>query len=336
MLSLWLCSLSVLAQQKGGDFIESTSYKKSDEGVRSQQYFPEGQAFVCTNGKNRYTRALYGSYTDWRVETSDVPIFAVAKKSCHRNIRFVVETGDVSIPLESARYCKAAYANGKRAYWLVDSRWGNDTLTIEVIAMPDSEAAVWKIDARAIRQLLCIKAIVSPIAIPKLNRNGDLGADPAGCFEPTEEVLQSIEVSPKADSPIYIKVDVNVVSAMDTKAGQQVFDEAEAYYRQLTHRIVFDTPDPYINTLGSALVLAADGDWDGKTWLHGCVGWRMPLAGWRAAYVGDVLGWNDRAVSHFDAYAKSQVTDVAPIYPHPSQDPQQNLARAEKKWGTQM
>ena len=291
MLSLWLCSLSVLAQQKGGDFIESTSYKKSDEGVRSQQYFPEGQAFVCTNGKNRYTRALYGSYTDWRVETSDVPIFA---------------------------------------------RWGNDTLTIEVIAMPDSEAAVWKIDARAIRQLLCIKAIVSPIAIPKLNRNGDLGADPAGCFEPTEEVLQSIEVSQKADSPIYIKVNVNVVSAMDTKAGQQVFDEAEAYYRQLTHRIVFDTPDPYINTLGSALVLAADGDWDGKTWLHGCVGWRMPLAGWRAAYVGDVLGWNDRAVSHFDAYAKSQVTDVAPIYPHPSQDPQQNLARAEKKWGTQM
>ena len=336
MLSLWLCSLSVLAQQKGGDFIESTSYKKSDEGVRSQQYFPEGQAFVCTNGKNRYTRALYGSHTDWRLETRDVPIFAVAKKSCHRNIRFVVETGDASIPLESARYCKAAYANGKRAYWLVDSRWGNDTLTIEVIAMPDSEAAVWKIDARAIRQPLCIKAIVSPIAIPKLNRNGDLGADPAGCFEPTEEVLQSIEVSPIADSPIYIKVNVNVVSAMDTKVGQQVFGEAEAYYRQLTHRIVFDTPDPYINTLGSALVLAADGDWDGKTWLHGCVGWRMPLAGWRAAYVGDVLGWNDRAVSHFDAYAKSQVTDVAPIYPHPSQDPQQNLARAEKKWGTQM
>ena len=223
----------------------------------AQQYQPVDDAFVCENGKNRYTRALYGSHTDWRLETSDVPIFAVAKKGSHRNIRFVVETGGASIPLESARYCKAAYANGKRAYWLVDSRWGNDTLTIEVIAMPDSEAAVWKIDARAIRQLLCIKAIVSPIAIPKLNRNGDLGADPAGCFEPTEEVLQSIEVSPKADSPIYIKVDVNVVSAMDTKAGQQVFDEAEAYYRQLTHRIVFDTPDPYINTLGSALVLAA-------------------------------------------------------------------------------
>ncbi|MDE5947988.1 MAG: DUF4450 domain-containing protein, partial [Prevotella sp.] len=47
-------------------------------------------------------------------------------------------------------------------------------------------------------------------------------------------------------------------------------------------------------------------------------------------------GWNDRARSHFDAYAKSQVTDVAPTIPHPSQDKELNLARAEKKWGTQM
>ena len=93
----------------------------------------------------------------------------------------------------------------------------------------------------------------------------------------------------------------------------------------MSTRIHFETPDPYINTLGSALSLAADGDWDGQTWLHGCVGWRMPLAGWRAGYLGDVLGWNDRAVSHFDAYAKSQVTDST-----------LNLARAEKKWGTQM
>jgi hypothetical protein len=84
------------------------------------------------------------------------------------------------------------------------------------------------------------------------------------------------------------------------------------------------------------MVLAADGDWDGQTWLHGCVGWRMPLAGWRAGYLGDVLGWNDRAVSHFDAYAKSQVTDVPATIPHPSQDSAMNLARAEKKWGTQM
>ena len=83
-------------------------------------------------------------------------------------------------------------------------------------------------------------------------------------------------------------------------------------------------------------MLAADGDWDGQTWLHGCIGWRMPLAGWRAGYLGDVLGWQDWAVSHFDAYAKSQVTNVPATIPHPSQDSTLNMARAEKRWGTQM
>ena len=52
--------------------------------------------------------------------------------------------------------------------------------------------------------------------------------------------------------------------------------------------------------------------------------------------MADVLGWDDRARSHFDAYAKSMVTDVPPVIPHPSQDSIRNLARAEEKWGTQM
>ena len=45
--------------------------------IVSQNYRPSGQAFVCSNGQNRYTRALYGSHTEWRVETSDRPVFAL-------------------------------------------------------------------------------------------------------------------------------------------------------------------------------------------------------------------------------------------------------------------
>lgn len=70
--------------------------------------------------------------------------------------------------------------------------------------------------------------------------------------------------------------------------------------------------------------------------LHGAVGWRNELPGWRGAYVGDVLGWSDRAKSHFQYYADEQIKDVPPVYPHPTQDSSKNLARAEKKWGTQM
>lgn len=57
---------------------------------------------------------------------------------------------------------------------------------------------------------------------------------------------------------------------------------------------------------------------------------------WRAAYAGDVTGWTDRAERHFNAYAESQVTGVPPVYPHPTQDEANNLARGVEKWGTQM
>ena len=44
-------------------------------------------------------------------------------------------------------------------------------------------------------------------------------------------------------------------------------------------------------------------------------------------------GWHDRARTHFDAYAASQVTDVPNTIPHPAQDSTMNLARSEKRWG---
>ena len=72
---------------------------------RTQQYMPEGNAFVCMNGHNRYTRALYGSHSDWRLETSDRPIFAVVKKGYHRNIRLVAEIDGHDYSLEEVTPC---------------------------------------------------------------------------------------------------------------------------------------------------------------------------------------------------------------------------------------
>ena len=338
-LLLWfvmLYGLSVSAQkQKIGDFIESTSYNLDKIGVeRQQQYQPRHGSFVCENGHNRYTRALYGSYTDWRLETSDRPVFAVVKKNHHRNIRFVLEKDGVVYPLDETDYCRASYRDGRREYLLKDKRWGEGVVRIEVLAMPDRESAVWRMSSPQFESRL--HAIVCQIAQPKLHRNGDIGADKPGCLEAAGDPLQTVEISFGKGYTAYLEVELDQLHIVEAEMGRRTYQQARAHYRQLASRIQFKTPDPYINTLGGALVMAADGDWDGQTWLHGCIGWRMPLAGWRAGYLGDVLGWNDRAISHFDAYAKSQVTNVEPVIPHPSQDPKMNLARAEKKWGTQM
>lgn len=118
----------------------------------------------------------------------------------------------------------------------------------------------------------------------------------------------------------------------------KAFEQAEQKRKEIAGTVKITTPDPYFNTLGGVLSVAADGIWDETTecWQHGAVGWRMPLNGWRAAYVGDAIGWHDKARKHFDGYAASQVTDVEPTISHPAQDKELNLARAAKIWGTQM
>ena len=278
---------------------------------RKLQYEP-GTAgdFVCVNGDNRYTRALYGSHTDWRLETSDRPVFAVVKKGFHRNIQMKVN----SVPLDSTATCKARYRDGIRWYVLADKRW-NWTLDVVVVALPDEEGAVWCIsktaactDIEAQKEEIQVEVTTSQIAQPKLSRNGDIGADPPGVFEAAPDDHGSVvssAIMSEDKSMAFVVVRLNEVVEIPYQEAYSLFWKSMNFFKQLSSRIHFNTPDPYINTLGGALVLAADGDWDGQTWLHGCIGWRMPLAGWRAGYLGDVLGWNDRAISHFDAYAKS-------------------------------
>jgi hypothetical protein len=314
------------------------AYNEETRGKqRTQQYWPEQGAFVCENGTNRFTRALYGSPTDWRVETSDRPVFAVVKKGHHRNIRFTVN----NVALDSTDYCKAVYRDGMREYMLKDRRWGEGLLRVSVVAMPKQEGAVWQFVSDGLAPMpLNVQTKVCQIANPKLKRNGDIGADAPGVFEhdAQERGLKTSGAISLDDgkTTAYVAVMLDSVANVSFAEAHRLYKEAAQHWQALGQRVQFTTPDPYVNTLGSALVMAADGDWDGQTWLHGCIGWRMPLAGWRAAYVGDVLGWNDRQHAHFDAYAKSQVTQVEPIIPHPTQDPGMNMARAEKKWGTQM
>ena len=44
---------------------------------RSIHYRPDGNDFVLVNGSKRFNRALYGTNTAFRVETGDLPEFAL-------------------------------------------------------------------------------------------------------------------------------------------------------------------------------------------------------------------------------------------------------------------
>ena len=322
--------------QKIGDFIESTSYNEHRRNAtRSLQYTPDGDDFVCINGKNRFTRALYGSHTAFRLETSDRPVFAAYTKENPKHICFKLQTSGGTVALDSTEHCESRYTAGRRSYSLSDPAFGGGSLSITTWALPDKEGAIWQFNARNFKEFHpVLLASISEIRNSKLNRNGDMGADPADSFEAPLQPQQLQSFPVQIDGTLYMLLENQELRTLTTAEGENLFKKAEAARSETASRIRIETPDPYFNTLGGTLAMAADGIWDGEVWLHGAIGWRMPLSGWRAAYTGDVLGWHDRARTHFNAYAASQVTEVPNTLPHPAQDSALHLARSVKKWGT--
>lgn len=135
-------------------------------------------------------------------------------------------------------------------------------------------------------------------------------------------------------NPVYFLIQNGKTVSLSYNDLASLYQKTEATRMQLANRIKVFTPDPYINTLGSALSVAADAIWENPSYLHGAVAWRMRLNGWRGAYAADVLGWHDRARKHFSSYALSQLTtpSSAPII----MDTALHLARGMEKLGTSL
>ncbi len=307
---------------------------------RKANYYPDGQAFVCVNGNNRYTRALYGSIDEWRLETSDRPIFAIFKKNSNRNIRFRVKYEGQTLQLDSAEYCEARYEAGRRDYLLKDKRWGKGVLRLSVLAYPKTPGAIWKFTAEGFKTQAMpkIEGLICETKVDKFFRFGDIGKfDGPSAFDAPAQPKQLSTVSSTFldGNTLYFSVDSVALSTGKAKTLSQRYEVAEKWRSDLSSTVSFTTPDPYLNNLGGALVMATDGAWDGQIWLHGAIGWRMALTGWRGAYAGDFLGMFDRQRIHFDAYAKSQVTDVPVTLPH-LMDAGHGLSRGAYKWGTPM
>ena len=306
---------------------------------RKYQYHTDGRDIVCYNGENKYTRALYGTNGPFRLETSDRPLFATFKKGECRNIRLYARIGNQRIALDSIFFdCEARYLGGRRTYRLT-----HGDIKIDIYAMASfihDEDAVWKFTTSS--KKIEFEAVLCNARSSKFQRNGDLGVDDLSKFdaEANASPLSIARWDGRGETYLLLKSNKELeAESADTPhrgVGGLRFATEESHRHAIMSRVEINTPDPLFNTLGSILMAAADGLWDGETWQHGCIGWRTPLAGWRGCYVGDAVGWTDRSYRHFQAYARSQVKDLPATLPHPRQDSALNMARAEKRWGTQM
>ena len=109
-----------------------------------------------------------------------------------------------------------------------------------------------------------------------------------------------------------------------------VFANTEKHFRELSEKVVVETPDPFINAAVGALNIAADAIWDEPqtAYMHGSVAWRNKLLGWRGPSAGDALGWHDRMRKHLEYWATRQ--NLSPVSNEPVKpDPKENLARNE-------
>src|SRR6476659_5398444 len=61
---------------------------------RELRYRPQGTDFVIINGKRRFVRALYGTNTGFRIETGDLPEFALYMPGMGGNFKFGIIAGN--------------------------------------------------------------------------------------------------------------------------------------------------------------------------------------------------------------------------------------------------
>ena len=359
-LGLLLLATSATAQQQQKPQLnEDYTFNTTTFAPRPLHYRPDGNSAVVVNGKARFNRALYGAHTGFRVECSDCTEFGIYLPGMGGNLQLSLPEGS----------CEARYTPGKMNY-----RQGGIEIEVQVIREGD-DAAIWRIK-NTTRQAQTIGVQFGSVSGKKFYRNGDLGVDdpeafsfdPAGCTTNQytwegDRIGVSYEAKTPGEVTLIIPFDNMKLSRLPHVTGQVVlrpketryiayfprnekehtqrelkalFTKAEQQRKALTSNLSISTPDPWLNPVGEAMAIAADGIWSGRTWLHGAIGWRTEHLGWRGAYVGTSLGWHDRAQTHFRTYAANMVRDVEPIYDHPRQDSTLNLARAEKRWGTPM
>lgn len=412
-----LISLMTLASCSTDKQTEQLPFWHNQE--RTLRYTPDGEYFVGKNGDRRFTRAIYGTNTGFRFETSDYPEIGLYMPRLGGSIYMALQTPDTLLWLKDLQNIESRFRSGERSYILKDKRYLKDgELKIDMLALSDADGMISAIRGNNLPQGLQLVAVYGGASNKRFSREGDLGADRKDCFyiKPenclgnnfviennrvtnyygkgskivsqdeayeNKEALKDLKIekqiaqeseqitgifpedvvfrianakyidqldtlvnSKAGDTPVLIAIFpidennrymkwINPKSCKKEKILDEDFKSAQDFRKKIAGRMKINTPDPYINTLGGIFAGAEDAVWESPGYLHGAIGWRMPLTGWRAAYLGDLIGMHKRARTHFDGYAAAQVTNVPTTLPH-MQDSELHGARSLKKWGIPM
>ena len=156
--------------------------KEPETKERSLRYVPDGQDFVIVNGKNKFNRALYSTHTGFRVETGDVPEFALYLPRMGGNLSFTLGNSQKTISLNDAAHIESRYRAGTRIYQITDPILEKGNLKITVLPISDSRGVILKIETFNIPSRVNLSWKFGGAADKRFSREGDLGVDPVDCF----------------------------------------------------------------------------------------------------------------------------------------------------------
>ena len=191
---------------------------------RSLQYWPEEEGIVCVNGKNRFTRALYGRCEAARLETSDEPEFGLYMPYMGGNVRFDIDHTEI----------KATYDGVSRDYKI--------TLPTTMRQNPEQEAfvllsayalqvpaagGIWQIEGHNVRRGVELQMRYGAASNTSFSRNGDMGVDKPDCFDFTLEKCKGNDYTLNPQTASFI-----LTYGQGSKKGQRkVFGQASPSIR---------------------------------------------------------------------------------------------------------
>jgi len=152
--------------------------------VRKLRYHPEGADFVIENGSERFNRALYGNnHTAFRVETGDIPEFALYMPGLGGTIKLGLQRKNRSKWLNDAGNITARYRPGARIYKIQDPLLGEGSLQVKVLAMADAEGILLRCEAKDLphHQIELVWAF-GGASDDHFSRGGDMGVNPRSDF----------------------------------------------------------------------------------------------------------------------------------------------------------
>ncbi|MGV3766927.1 MAG: DUF4450 domain-containing protein [Chitinophagaceae bacterium] len=149
---------------------------------RKLHYKPDGNSFVKVSGERKFNRALYGTNTGFRVETSDLPEFALYMPGMGGNLRFFLRNGNRSKPLTKAGNIQTIYSPGSMEYIVKDELFGSGQLHIKAAALAEKEGLILEMSGVNMPASLEIYFVYGGATGKKFSRDGDIGADPESSF----------------------------------------------------------------------------------------------------------------------------------------------------------